>query len=92
MTKIKLCKSCRNKLFWDCSSQMIIMEETKGIEKPMNMNYREAYAKQRGWDKGFKANTIDMSKIDKVINKNKECFKNDIEMEWIRTKLKEELK
>ena len=64
---------------------------TEKIEKPMNMNYRESYAWQLGWDKGFKANTIDMSKIDKVINENQECFKNDIEMEWIRTELKEEL-
>lgn len=29
--------------------------EKETIEKPMKMNYREAYAWQLGWDKGFKA-------------------------------------
>ncbi|MBU0978075.1 MAG: hypothetical protein KKD18_06665 [Nanoarchaeota archaeon] len=30
--------------------------------------------------------------IDEVIEKEKDCFKNDIELEWFRTKYKENLR
>jgi len=29
--------------------------------------------------------------IDEIINRNENCFKNDIELEWLRTELKKSL-